>query len=411
MGKTEKEIFLFAKQNNFLFCLKLANGFSDLFKQSLSEVHSRWRTTCLRLLPRLRIALVKAAALSHDDHGSPASASVFLKAAFASANNTTAFKNDDVDTKAFSDLEKLFVSSKEEEEEEEEEEKDLGLLALAPRVRRAKRDFMITLSNTTLKEIVSPFQELKNIEFVEFVRFVTGNKNLKLFGFLSTAKMNSNFINVGINKTKYKTDQEHYKFHKTIEQKTTITNLRLSPSTTSNNTKPILKDDEKDGPTLRLNSGPNGMEELQRLAKIEPKHCTKKTDANDVDLLRSARFKAQTNIVNCEHISLNKLIRILELGWRVCHATLAQRRHQHQLQHQPLHQLHCNRCHHQQLQKEEREAKKSKKKQNQSNSVLQHSNHIQNQFQQPKKIYFLCQRLKNNRPGFFWTICWILTTS
>ena len=31
--KTEKEIFLFAKQNNFLFCLKLANGFSDLFKQ------------------------------------------------------------------------------------------------------------------------------------------------------------------------------------------------------------------------------------------------------------------------------------------------------------------------------------------------------------------------------------------
>ena len=71
--------------------------------------------------------------------------------------------------------------------------------------------------------------------------------------------MNSNFINVGINKIKYKTDKEHYKFHKTIEQKTTITNLHLLPSTTSNNTKPILKDDEKDGPTLRLNSGPNGM--------------------------------------------------------------------------------------------------------------------------------------------------------
>merc|ERR1711907_903823 len=52
--------------------------------------------------------------------------------------------------------------------------------------------------------------------------------------------------------------------------------------------------------------------ELQRLAKIEPKHCTKKTDSNDVDLLKSTRFKAQTNIVNCEHISLNKLIRILE---------------------------------------------------------------------------------------------------
>merc|ERR1711907_670820 len=119
--KTEKEIFLFAKQNNFLFCLKLANGFSDLFKQSLSEVHSRWRTTCLRLLPRIRIALVKAAALSHDDHGSPASANIFLKAAFASANNTTAFKNDDVDTKAFSDLEMLFVSASKDKEEEEED--------------------------------------------------------------------------------------------------------------------------------------------------------------------------------------------------------------------------------------------------------------------------------------------------
>merc|ERR1712146_374324 len=114
--KTEKEIFLFAKQNNFLFCLKLANGFSDLFKQCLSELHARWRTMTLRLLPRLRIALVKAAALSHDDHGSPASANIFLKAAFASANNTTAFKNDDVDTKAFSDLEMLFVSASKEED-------------------------------------------------------------------------------------------------------------------------------------------------------------------------------------------------------------------------------------------------------------------------------------------------------
>merc|ERR1712146_120685 len=117
--KTDRELYLFAKQNHFLFCLKLENGFSDLFKQSLSEVHSRWRTTCLRLLPRLRIALVKAAALSHDDHGSPASANIFLKAAFASANNTTAFKNDDVDTKAFSDLEMLFVSASKEEEEED----------------------------------------------------------------------------------------------------------------------------------------------------------------------------------------------------------------------------------------------------------------------------------------------------
>ena len=36
--KTEKEIFLFAKQNNFLFCLKLANGFSDLFKQVSSII-------------------------------------------------------------------------------------------------------------------------------------------------------------------------------------------------------------------------------------------------------------------------------------------------------------------------------------------------------------------------------------
>merc|ERR1712146_836731 len=116
--KTEKEIFLFAKQNNFLFCLKLANGFSDLFKQSLSELRARWRTMTLRLLPRLRIALVKAAALSHDDIGSPASANIFLKAAFASANNTTAFKNDDVENKAYCDLETLFVSSKEEEEED-----------------------------------------------------------------------------------------------------------------------------------------------------------------------------------------------------------------------------------------------------------------------------------------------------
>merc|ERR1711907_335116 len=117
--KTEKEIFLFAKQNNFLFCLKLANGFSDLFKQSLSEFRARWRTMTLRLLPRLRIALVKAAALSHDDIGSPASANIFLKAAFASANNTTAFKNDDVENKAYCDLEMLFVSASKEEEEED----------------------------------------------------------------------------------------------------------------------------------------------------------------------------------------------------------------------------------------------------------------------------------------------------
>merc|ERR1711907_142948 len=48
-----------------------------------------------------------------------ASANIFLKAAFASADNTTAFKNDDVDTKAFSDLEMLFVSASKEEEEED----------------------------------------------------------------------------------------------------------------------------------------------------------------------------------------------------------------------------------------------------------------------------------------------------
>merc|ERR1712146_437900 len=117
--KTDRELHLFAKQNHFLFCLKIETGFSNLYKQCLSELHARWRTMTLRLLPRLRIALVKAAALSHDDHGSPASASVFLKAAFASANNTTAFKNDDVDTKAFSDLEMLFVSASKEEEEED----------------------------------------------------------------------------------------------------------------------------------------------------------------------------------------------------------------------------------------------------------------------------------------------------
>merc|ERR1711907_182202 len=81
--KTDRELYLFAKQNHFLFCLKIETGFSQLYKQCLSELHARWRTMTLRLLPRLRIALVKAAALSHDDRGSPASASVFLKAAFA----------------------------------------------------------------------------------------------------------------------------------------------------------------------------------------------------------------------------------------------------------------------------------------------------------------------------------------